>query len=84
MDLYLTINLTENLQKARFKRRKERMMEDEAKKFTKIKGFLETFSVSDVTEKMKMETELLNEYKALRLKMIDLRNDRSNILALNT
>ena len=66
MDLYLTINLTENLEKARIKRKQERIMEEEAVKLTKVKGFQETFSTKNLGERMKMESELLIEYKNLR------------------
>lgn len=44
MDLYVTMNLNEILQKARLKRKKDRMMEEMSSKMTKIKGFVdETF-----------------------------------------
>ena len=42
------------------------MVEEEALKLTKVKGFQETISTSDINERMKIETELLNEYKRLR------------------
>ena len=85
MDLYLTINLTENLQKARIKRKQDRMMEEEALKLTKVKGFKETLSgISSLDERMKMETELLQEFKRLRKKVHDLRLQRAKLSAFNT
>lgn len=42
MDLYLTMNLTEDLQKARDKRKQDRQIEQEASKLTRVKGFIET------------------------------------------
>jgi hypothetical protein len=41
MDLYLTINLTENLQNAREKRRKQRIMEEQSEKMVRIQSFVE-------------------------------------------
>eukprot|EP00347_Sterkiella_histriomuscorum_P020017 403339420 len=84
MDLYLTINLTENLQKARIKRKQDRMMEEEALKLTKVKGFKDTINTTNLTERMQMETELLNEYKRLRNKIQDLRTNRARLSAYNT
>ena len=84
MDLYLTINLTENLQKARLKRKKDRLMQEEASKLTKIKGFIEAFKSNDMEERIIMETELLHEYKALRARITDLRHKRSKFLTINT
>ena len=84
MDLYLTINLTENLQNARLKRKKDRLMEEEASKLTKIKGFIESFKSNDIGERIMMESELLNEYKALRNRIHELRQKRSKLLTINT
>ncbi|CDW89407.1 UNKNOWN [Stylonychia lemnae] len=84
MDLYLTINFTENLEKARIRRKQERMMEEETLKMTKVKGFQETINTSNINERMKMETELLNEYKRLRQKLQEQRQARAKFSAFNT
>eukprot|EP00347_Sterkiella_histriomuscorum_P010459 403376203 len=85
MDLYLTMNLNENLQKARLKRKKDRMMEALASKMTKIKGFVdETFKTKDIGERMKIEKEILQEYRQLQQNIEDLRVQRTKLLAINT
>lgn len=43
MDLYLTINLTENLYNAKIERKRERLREEEESRLTKIQGFTEQF-----------------------------------------
>ena len=83
-DLYLTMNLTENLQRARIQRKKERVMELEARKWTRVKAFVEGFKHAESLEKLRMETELLQEYKRLKARIVDLRESRSTLLASNT
>lgn len=51
MELYLTINLTENLELARLQRKQERAREEEASKFGKIKGFLDHFKTQNIFER---------------------------------
>ena len=67
MDLYVTMNLNENLQNARVKRKKDRTMEAMASKMTKINGFVdETFKTEDIAERIKIESEVLQEYKQVQ------------------
>lgn len=63
----MTMNLNENLQNARVKRKKDRTMEAMASKMTKINGFVdETFKTEDIAERIKIESEVLQEYKQVQ------------------
>ncbi|CDW87455.1 UNKNOWN [Stylonychia lemnae] len=85
MDLYVPLMLNQNIQKARLQRQKERMMEQLSSKLTKIEGFVdETFKLSNINERIRVETELLNEFKSLKVKIDELRLQRTSIFAENT
>jgi len=49
-----------------------------------VRGFVETLDTERLGERMKMETELLGEYKRLRGRQQELRAQRQRLLAVNT
>jgi len=56
MDLYLTLNLTENLYNLKMKRKKKRENEEENTKMIRIKSFLD--AIHNSSEKMGVQEKL--------------------------
>jgi hypothetical protein len=54
-------------------RKKKRMREEEEVKNTRIKCFLENFKNVSVAERMKIESELIEEYKGIKIKIGELK-----------